>query len=239
MKTLGFLFFLLTSLLISLGAEAAHLRALKANNDGVRLLMEENNTQAYRLFVEGLSYDPFEPRLHMNLGLVFLLNEEKEKSYQAFVQAEQLASEKKDILFMARFNAGVVASSQGQIDLALEHYQKALEIHPDSVEVKTNIELLWQAQGGNGEGDGQESQDGKDQREGGGEGDQENEDQPQEPDDKQEWVNRRDQQRPFESEQLTPQDVQRILEEIKNQEQKVRAKEFSQDSKEAPNDKDW
>ncbi len=45
-----------------------------------------------------------------------------------------------------------VQAKAKKIDAALESYQAALELDPDSIEVKNNIELLWQ---GSGQGEGE------------------------------------------------------------------------------------
>ena len=43
----------------------------------------------------------------------------------------------------------------------------------------------------------------------------------------------------FDSQNLTKEDVRKILEELKSQEQKIRAKEYGTKGKESSSDKDW
>ncbi len=229
---------ILFSFLVS-SAEAAEFGAIVPNNEGVLSLVKENPYQAYMKFVEALAEDPFDPTIRLNLGVAFGANKENEKALAEFKQAEEYAGDNLEIKFMARFNQGVMLSAMGDVPGALKAYQAALDINPTSVEVKTNIELLWQNQGGKGGGgkSDKKNQDKNDQGEGG-----ENEDQKdKEPKDDQgqEKENQQKQPKPFDSKDLTPDTVKKILEELKAQEQRVRAEHYGKGAKERPRDKNW
>ena len=143
--------------------------------------------------------------------------------------------------FYILFNLGVLHSQESQIDQALHRYQQALELQPESKEIKTNIELLFQQQQ---QQQGQKSQQGnqgdnpdqnKDQQE---EKEQQNE---KNPDNKQNQDKQNKEQQDFKSKNLSKDDVRKILEELKNQENKIRMNEYQKGDKsqENENGKNW
>lgn len=211
-----------------------------ANNEGVHLLEEEKNHQAYQNFVKALGENPFDPYIQMNLGFAFLRNEEKEKALKQMEAAEKLSHGDDQAHFMALFNTASLKSAAGDIDGALTSYQAALELRPDSKEVKTNIELLWQQQNqGKGKSDQQQKKD--DQQQGDNKQQSENDkEQKNDPSQGQQPEEKKDQKpKSFESKDLSQEDVRKILEELKNQEQAIRADAYQKGAKDAPRDKDW
>lgn len=250
-------------LFLTASSAFASLAAIRLNNEAKELLgsavtetvnEETKKTErevdsakvykAYKLLLEALKDAPFNAAIRGNLGLAFELNEEKEKALKEFKAANKYAelTDNDELKFVSRFN---LARAYGveQIDLALESYQKALELNPDSIEVKTNIELLLQQQQGQGKGKGgqgeNKNKDKNDQNQD-GQGDQEQKDKDQSDNsDKQPQQQKQKQKKEFKSKELTKNDVRRILEELKNQEQKIRAKEFGGKAKERPLGKDW
>jgi tetratricopeptide (TPR) repeat protein len=201
------------------------------NRDGVAKLQAKSYFPAYQDFTKALEDDPLNPELHLNLALSFELHEEYDKAEQGYKGALKLLPEKNSRRFEALFNLAGVQAKNKKIDEALQTYQAALEIDPDSKEVKTMIELLWQGGGGGG-GDGEN----KDQKQD-GEGKGRPKDPGQQPDQPQQ--KQKQQPKPFNSQNLTPQDVKKILDEIKNQEQGIRAQENDKSVKDAPHGKDW
>lgn len=215
--------------LMSAPAQAATVRSYIRNREGIGSFNRKNYYQAYQKFTKAMEDDPFNPELQMNLARVFEENEEFAKAEQAYRAALQILPKDSTLRFEALFNwAGTLAKLK-RIDEALMAYQLALEMVPDSIEVKTNIELLWQG-GGGGEGDSKEksdqSKDGKDK-------------QPGQPDQPQEDKDKQKKPKPFDSRDLSPDDVKRILDEIKNQEQNIRAQDYEKGAREMPKGKDW
>lgn len=211
-------------------------KAIELNNQGVESLKKESSYPAYKSFVAALAEDPFNLYVQLNLGLAFLLNKEPDKAVKTFGTVVRLAEENPELQFYGFFNAAVALAQEGQIEAALQNYQSALELRPDSVEVKTNIELLWQGEGkGKGEGEGKDQKEdpnGKDKGEGKG---KDKRDQSKD----QQYENSKPTKQKLGGGSLTKEQVQAILEELKNQEQKIRAEENEQGLKEAPNGKDW
>lgn len=246
-----------------------HLKTLKLIREGNNQLIEAkgdseiNYHTALDKYLEALSNDPFAGSLHLNLGLSFEGLKQADKALQAYKEAEQLALKIKDfkLVFMARFNQAQLLGKSKKIDDALAIYQKALEIIPSSKEVKTNIELLTQDQQGGQDGkdnkqqnqqgdknqeqknqqgqkDQKDQKDQQDQKDGQGDDQKDKKDQPKD-EDKQMKQSPKYKPRQFDGKELSEGDVKKILGELKQQEEKIRAEYNRKEVKERPRDKDW
>ncbi len=228
-KIMASVTFLYLFALLAVPVDATTVRSYIRNREGIGSYNRKNFYQAFQKFTKAMEDDPLNPELQMNLARMFEENEEFEKAEQGYRAALQILPKDSPLRFEALFNwAGTLAKLK-RIEDALMAYQLALELDPDSVEVKTNIELLWQG-GGGGEGD---SKDKKDQSKDGKDKQQGQPDQPQDDKDKQK------KSKPFESQDLAPEDMKRILDEIKNQEQNIRAQDYEKGAREMPKAKDW
>jgi len=245
-----------------------HIETLDANREGSKLLQGQNAQGALDLYLKGLRFNPFQPELHLNLGLSFEILQQNEKAMSSYKEAERLSLESKNyqVLFMSLFNQAQLLAKDKKVDEAIALYQKALELIPSSKEVKTNIELLTQQQQGQGDGDGEskdkndsqdqenkdkqkKSGDSKDQKEP-KDGDKEKEDKDKEGKDKDDKEKKPEEPkqmqgspkykpRPFQGKELSEGDVKKILGELKQQEEKIRAEFNRKEVKEQPRDKDW
>lgn len=243
-----------------------HLETLDANRQGSKLLQGQNAQGALDQYLKGLRFNPFQPELHLNLGLSFEILQQNEKAMSSYKEAERLALESKNyqVLFMALFNQAQLLAKDKKVDEAIATYQKALELIPSSKEVKTNIELLTQQQQGQGGGDGdnkdQKDQDQKDKDQQNKDGDSKDQKDPKDGDQKKDDKDKdgKDKEdknkpekpkqmqgspkykpRPFEGKELSEGDVKKILGELKQQEEKIRAEFNRKEVKEQPRDKDW
>jgi Ca-activated chloride channel family protein len=195
-------------------------------------LLAEKYESAFDHAVRALETDPMKPELHLNLGNALEGLGAFSKAKDAYSVAERLSNDPA-IQFQSRFNQAQVLAKDKKIEEALSLYQKALEIDPTSKEVKTNIELLMASSGGKGgEGEPKEQQEG-------GEGDSK---EPKEPKKFAENPN----QQPKQPQNLSPADVKKILEELKQQEQRIRGdyykqgqRENKQKSDDGKREKDW
>jgi Ca-activated chloride channel homolog len=196
-------------------------RAVYNNLSGVKTLLKNQPSQAQAEFLKALETEPEEARLHLNLGLSYQANKDLERAAKEYQAAARFATTD-ELKFFGNFNAGQALGAKN-VDLALRYYQQALKYKPDSQETKQNIELLMQSKSG-----------------GGGEGDNKDDQQKEDGEDKgQDRTNKQSNEpQPYKGKDLTPQDVQNILEELKNQDQKVRAKE-NNSGKERNLEKDW
>ncbi len=201
------------------------------NREGLKKFSQKSYFPAYQSFMRALQSDPMNPSLHLNLGRALEANKEFEKAEKAYLSALSLLPEDSTLRFETLFNLAGVRADLKRIDDALATYQAALALDPDSLEVKTNIELLMKGSGGGeGQEENQEQQQQKDQNQKGNRGDK--------PQDKPE-TQKKKQPKPFESQNLTPEDVKRILDEIKNQEQSIRASEYEKGAKDSAGSRDW
>jgi tetratricopeptide (TPR) repeat protein len=225
---------------------AQSLEAVRLNKEGAALLQQQNFLLAEEKFLKALSRDPLMSALHVNLGLAFELAGQTEKAQASYLTAAKLAlSERTDqIRFVAFFNLGQMMGKLKNVTAALEYYQQALELKPDSQETKVNIELLIQqnAGGGQGQKDKDDKNKDKDKK------DKDDQDQNDKKDDEKdgkdkdkpkEYQKNKPQPKKFKSEELTQGDVNKILGEIKQQEQKIRQDYNRKDVKEKPRGKDW
>lgn len=155
----------------------------------------------------------------------------------------------------ATYNLGVYYHMAKNVGKALEYYQKALDIasendHPGPLEIKTNIELLAPGPGeGEGEGEQKEGQDQGDQdkesKDGKGNKDkeqkeeQDSKDKDKEKKDKPSNEKNNDKKKPFDQKQMSMEDLKRIMDELKQQEQAIRAKTQGKGSPNESREKDW
>jgi Ca-activated chloride channel family protein len=221
----------------------ASLSGITANNQGVKLFEKQRQNEAYAHFAQSLGTMPFDARVHFNLASSYLANKEYEKAMEEFEQAARLAPKEAQVQFAARFNAAVAATELKQIDQALALYQSCLDLVPDSLETKTNIELLIQSQGSGGDkkDDKEKKKDDKGDKDKKkeGDGDKKDEKQPPKQPDPKDQEPKKNQPRPFDSKDLTQQDAARIMDELKRQEELVRARFTNDHVKDVPRDKDW
>ncbi|MFN7728212.1 MAG: tetratricopeptide repeat protein [Bdellovibrio sp.] len=238
------LFALSLFLLTTMPAQGAgHLRALWLNRQGVELLKAQKPQEAIAKFSEALVADAQAAEVHLNMGLAFEALGDAERAMMAYRTADRFAGNF-ETQFVSRFNQGALMQKAKKTDEALEAYHKALEVNPESKETKINIELLIQDQqqqqqkGGQGQQNQPKPQDDK--------GD--NKDQQQDPQDDQgdqkeekpkEYSKNKPQPKPFKSEELTQGDVNKILGELRNQEQRIRSEYNKREVKEKSRDKDW
>lgn len=207
----------------------------------IQSLKKENWTTADKEIHGMLETRPRDWRLFHSLGVVYRGQEQMDKSIQALVTAESLASTSADF-FAIYFNLGEAYGKKQDVDSALHYYQKALDIFPQSREVKVNIELLLKQQSQSGKGKGEQNKDqknnqGNDQKEKESQSDKDKQDKENQP--KNYQPNKPSQGKNFKSEELSEADAKKILDEIGRQEKKIRAEFFRKQRKERPRDKDW
>lgn len=125
------------------------LQTLSLNRKGNQLFTAQNFKGAFDQYVTALQYDPFSAPLHLNIGLTYEFDQTVEQHSEKALSSYQNAfkySEDGLMKFMALFNQAQLHGKAKKYDLALQAYQEALKLNPASKEVKTNIELLIQAQ---------------------------------------------------------------------------------------------
>jgi tetratricopeptide (TPR) repeat protein len=237
-------------LLIMTNAFALGPPSVDHNNKGVDLFKSEDYATATKEFNEALGRDSNRPEFHFNMGNSFLKNGDVEKALQEFESVDKNIKSSPEIKFKSMFNAGAALVESKKIKEGLAYYQRALEYDPNSKEVKTNIELaLKEQQGGGGGGGGQNNQpnQNKDKKD-----DKNKEDQKGDKDDQDQKSGEkktpqggqeppRPQKKQFKSQSLSEGEVRQIIEELRRQEENIRAK-ADEKKKKRPQDtpgKDW
>ncbi len=181
----------------------------------------EELTPALNHFIKALGVQPQNKVIRFNLALILQLQGHLKK---ALIEYELLQKGAVDqFKFNVVFNKAIIYTKLNDFKKALENYQVALEVEPDSQEVKTNIELLWQNSKGSGGEDEDKSKDDKS-------GKDKKEDTPGKETKPQKKKKPKD---------LSKSEIKKILNELKNQEKKIRAKEINEKLKESPREKDW
>ena len=232
-----------------LGVGAQTLDSIRLNKEGAELLAQQNYLAAQEKFLKALAKDPFFAPVHINLGLAFLGAGNGEKAVASYLTALKYA-DNDQLRFVIFYNLGQLKGAEKKIDEALGFYQQALELNPDSHETKVNIELLIQQGGGQGKSDDNKEQ--KDKKDKADKGDKKEQKDKSDKDDKKdndkdqnqqekpkEYEKNKPQPRKFKSDELNQADVNKILGEIKQQEQKIRQDYNRKDVKERPRGKDW
>ena len=253
--------FLLPTLMLALVGcgKYPRLETIESVREGNKDIQKQNAQGALEQYLKGLRFDPFLPELHLNVGLSFEILQQNEKAMSSYKEAERIAAavNNKELEFAAIFNQAQMLAKAKKIDKAIAMYQKALDINPTSMETKVNIELLTQQQQGQGEGENQDqqnqdqqNQDQKNQdqqkKDQGKEGEQKDDKKDQDKDGKEKEDKPKEFQksqkykpRPFNGKDLSEADVKKILGELKQQEEKIRAEYNRKEVKEQPRDKDW
>lgn len=200
-------------------------------------LQKEAYDQSYQHSLKSLEADPLSPELQINLGNSLEGMGSLTKAREAYATSEKLTADLA-IHFQARFNQAQALAKEKKIDEALTMYQQALEIDPTSQIVKTNIELLMSSSGGKG-GKGDKDQEQKDDQQ---KGDGKDEDQQKNP----KFADNPKSDGKKQPQDLSPGDVKKILEELKQQEQKIRGDYYKQSNNEKKQkgkagnrEKDW
>ena len=234
MKLLFYVFIALPQL-----AFAQPLKSIFLNNDGTKDLKEQRISMAQQNYLKALSESPDNYVARLNLGVAFVFNEEIDKARKEFEIPLRATNTSPEIRYLAHFNAGRAYHQEKKTDEALKHYQDSLKYQKDSLQAKANIELLVQQQMGQGQGgsgDEEQDQNPKDQdqeNQGGGKDDNKEQQDPKD------GENEKEKEKPNKPQDLSDKDIEKILEELKNQEQKIRALEYGKKQKEDPNGKTW
>jgi tetratricopeptide (TPR) repeat protein len=246
------------------GCQFTDLRAVYFNNATSKKLKEKSMDENQTGYMKALEIEPLLPAVHSNLGSTYDVLKDPDRAMKLYKNAEEYSKieienlEKQPIhaqwersalyttLFASLFNQGQLLARENKIDDALKKYQDALALNSESIEVKTNIELLMQQKkgGGKGEGESKDNKDsdkdskGKDKKDGESKDDDKDQDkQGSKPKDYS--GSPKYKPRDFKGE-LTKENVSKIFGEISQQEKKMRAQFSKQNqTKESPRDKDW
>jgi len=239
--------------------------AVYQNNKGIENLLKDNFLESEKYFLKALKSLNLSVPVLNNLGINYLKQGLPDKAILAFSEALKKAENPME-QFILNFNLGVVNQLGKKTKEAVQFYRQALNIDSTSKELKTNIELLLNNNGSEGQGD-KDNQDQKNNSKSNNKDEKNKNDKSQDKDkdnnqdsnknedssdpnnkdsknDKSKDENKnyqpnKPQPKKFESKDLSQGDVNKILGELKQQEQKIRAEFNKREVKEKPKDKDW
>ena len=112
---------------------------------GLNQMKNQNYGQARKHFLEILSKNFNNSPARLNLALI----ESLQKNFENALGEYGIVSKESKVpreRFQSYFNSGHLKSQMNDVESSLDFYQKALEENSDSIEVKTNIELMMMAQ---------------------------------------------------------------------------------------------
>lgn len=222
----------------------------RINESAVVSFASENYLEAQSFLSQALAQSSEEPRLHLNFALVLQKQDQKEQALKSLDVAQELAKSPQDKALIA-FVRGTIFQKSGERDNALSEYKKVLRWDPHHLMTKKNIELLWQeSKDSESSGDGKSGeQKPKDPKKGDSPSSPEEKKDPpeskpkdsdQEKDPSRGYQNSpKPQPRPFRSQEMDAGQMNQILGEIRNQENRIRADFQRRSRKEEPRGKDW
>ena len=148
MRFLRIFLFILMCLKTSVGFSQSDWSAVQSNSKAVEKLQRQDFKGAERDLLGQVGQSQDHPELLYNLGLTYDGMGEKEKAASAYEQAQKAADQRRlqSLKYASQFNRAELDQREGKIDQALEGYLRALQENPNSIEAKTNIELLTQQQ---------------------------------------------------------------------------------------------
>lgn len=239
----------LLSIILLLFSKKTFIESIIDNHKSLQLIELKDFTKAEAFALNAIMKQTQSAALHINLGLIYLLKQEFDKAQNEFQAAYDLsmdseAPQRNEEQFDALFNKAITYALQKKISEALEAYQKALEIKPESVEVKTNIELLMQNSGGKGQGNSNQDSKNKDSKsQGSGESENDSGDQEKNKEKNQNAQRSNEMpknlKQPYKGKEISKDQADKILDELKQQEQNVRARFENRRRHGATNEKDW
>jgi len=201
------------------------------NNKGTKAFSGEDYLSAREHYIGALLENPDSNYYRYNLAIS---NTAGERLSDALKELEVIESSYKGRkiedseladVFKLYFAKAFLHSLTQNVDEALEYYQKALFINPDSIDVKKNIELLIQQKKSQQSKDGKPSKDKKDGGKKGEKSDDKGDNKDSKGNDKDKKDLKGQDDETLKKKNLTKEEIEQILKEIKDQESEVRAKE--------------
>ncbi|HDY90062.1 MAG TPA: tetratricopeptide repeat protein, partial [bacterium] len=215
-------------------------KAAKLNKKGIELYGENKLEESTEQFTEALVERPDSPELRFNHGTALSATGKKDEAVSELDKAAN-TFENKELSAAARFNSGNTFFTAGELNEAIEEYKKALKLDQASRDIRHNLELAIrrlqeqqqqqkQRQQKNEDED-QEKDESEDKQQDEQEQDKESEEKDDNSEkDNQEQQNNQNQQseQPEQSQEqeserqpMTPEEAQRILDAIEDEEKKA------------------
>ncbi len=214
-------------------------KASKLNKKGIESYEENNIEESTKFFTEALVERPDSPELRFNRGTVLSTTDKKDEAINELEKAAY-TFDSKEHSAAAHFNAGNTFFTAEELNEAIESYKKALKLDQSSKDIRYNLELAvrklqeqqqqqqQQQQENKDEDkekeDSEEQQDDKEQEKENEEKDDESENKnnEQKEDQEQQQQNQeQSQQQQSEDQLMTPEETERLLDAIEDEEKKA------------------
>lgn len=113
--------------------------ARKKVRDGNKLYYEEKYGEALNKYQDAIIDDPESPEIHFNIGN----SQYKIKKYDESLKEYEKLLSVPDMMFQSKvyYNIGNVLFRSGKIAESILSYKKALELNPDDMDAKFNLEF--------------------------------------------------------------------------------------------------
>jgi len=189
--------------------------------EGNKAFKEGDYNSALGLYREAEAEKPELPEIHYNIGSALYKEGKYEEAADRFQKAFTTEEVKNEA--QARYNLGNVYYRSGDYQKAIEAYQKSLELVPEDMDAKYNLELarkmlkeqLKPQEQQQNQQDQQQQQQQEQQQ-------QEQEPQPQEPREKENQDQQQQQQvKPRDENEMTKEDAERILNALRDDEKEI------------------
>ncbi|MFC1691986.1 tetratricopeptide repeat protein [Candidatus Latescibacterota bacterium] len=233
-------------------------RASSANKRGIKAYNEQKYDESSEHFTEAVTENPDSPELRFNLGTALSEQNETEAALRELNTAVQ-GFNKSNQQAAAHFNAGNTLFLSGNLESAIEEYVKAVKLDQSSEDIRNNLEITvrklqqqqkqqQEQQQDNGkqkeDSDKQNGQQKKDTQEKQEEEEQKSDEKKNRTDsseenEKQDQEQQKSQQMDNEQKPMTPQEAQRILDAINDEEKKALSLRKQKMQKEMRLGNDW
>ena len=254
----GFVFVVLTAGLI-LADEV-----VKKNREGIEFFSEEKFEEALGAYRDAQLEAPESPQLHFNIGDVLYKQKKYEEAQEEYLKA--LSTEDALLQSQAFYNIGNCQFRLDKLVESIDSYKRSLEINPDDLDAKHNLEFVrnklkemaeqqqqaqqqQQQQGSEQQQQQQQGQQQQEQQEGQEQQEQQGDKQQEEGEEQQQEQQGEGQQEEGEEQQqqaqkiegeMTEEEAQRILDALKNDEEEVQKEvRRKQSSGKKRVEKDW
>lgn len=221
-----------TALMNQACQKADDVEAVFHNHAAEKQIEKKDFSAAANEYGQAITLAPQEGAHHLNLGVISELMKKNDTALMSYKSARDLGNT--ETKFMAYFNTARLLANNGLIEDALASYQQALQIKPDSVETKVNIELLIAQQ--------KQKQQGKGNGKGGGDGEGNGGQDKDKNDDKKSYTPNGPQSEKGnkpEDGDISQSDRSKILKELERQDKKIRNDYNKGERKETSNEQDW
>ncbi len=204
-------------------------------NKGNNLFEKEKYEDSLKKYTDAQLDNPESPILHYNMGNVYYKQGQYDKAIEELNKS--LSSKENDLREKIYYNLGNTYFKKNDFMNAIEHYKKVLEINPDDEDAKYNIEITrkkmqenMQPQSGNQQQKQQQNQQqNKDQQ-------SKNDNNPNKQKDKKK---EQESENPQEKNKMSQEDAKRLLDALKDEENKTQKKLRPMQGGGVYIDKDW